>query len=62
MVGILATHDGRVSFDRVMTELMMAFALPWAQPKLLGSLGALKNGMSLRTVSLSTIYLRMLMF
>lgn len=50
MVGILATYDGRVSFDRVKTELMIVFALPSAQPRLLGSLGSVKNGMSLRTV------------
>lgn len=42
--------DGRVSFDRVKTELMIVFALPSAQPRLLGSLGSVKNGMSLRTL------------
>ena len=50
MVWDSATHAGRVAADRVRTELMIAFALPWAQPKLLGSLGSLKKGMSLRTI------------
>ena len=44
-----ATYDGRVSFDKVITWLMIAFALSLAQPWLLGSLGAVKKGMSFRT-------------
>ena len=44
------TYDGRVSFDKIRTWAMIAFALSLAQPWLLGSLGAVKKGMSFRAI------------